>query len=129
MAIYSYEYDLSFTPAAPQISIQVRSFGQTDGGVNIDAMVDSGADATMIPYNILKSINAVQAGSGHMLGVTGFRTVVHIYKVTIGIGLLTCPSVLVVAVQEEAEALIGRDVLNQFSVRLDGPAQVVEVSE
>lgn len=128
-AVYSYDYDLAYDPAAPQVTVNIRLAGSDDGGVSTNAMVDSGADATMIPENILDEIGSSQTDTGYLLGVTGYRTAVSIHKVAIRMGPFKFPNVLTVASESGSEILIGSDILNHLSVLLNGPAQVVEVSE
>lgn len=57
--VYAYEYDLNYLPAMPMVTIQI---GKPDGDtfVTLSALVDSGADATMIPVNHLKAVHAIK---------------------------------------------------------------------
>jgi len=62
-----------------------------------------------------------------MRGVTGGRVEVDRYLVAIHIGSNLIRGLHVVAAPVSNEAVIGRDVLNQLVVTLDGPAEVTEV--
>jgi len=90
--------------------------------------VDSGADATMIPLRYLRQIKAIRSQRAAMRGVTGAREVVDLYAVAIRIGRSHALYVDAVANKLNDETIIGRDVLNQFVVTLNGPAHVVEVA-
>ncbi|MEM7131871.1 MAG: retropepsin-like aspartic protease [Chloroflexota bacterium] len=129
MLVYSYDYDLSYDPAAPQLSILLRAPGTNNEGIQLNAMVDTGADATIVPKDILEELGLEQSDSLYIRGVTGHRTQVAVYDVTIEIGPFTFSAVPVVATPLGSEPLIGRDILNNFSITLNGPAQVVELSE
>lgn len=49
--LYTYDYDLDYLPAMPMVTIQI---GKPDAEANVafSALVDSGADATMIPVSL-----------------------------------------------------------------------------
>lgn len=62
-----------------------------------------------------------------MRGVTGTWVEVDRYLVAIRIGSQVIRGLQVVAALASGDAVIGRDVLNQLVVTLDGPAEVTEV--
>ncbi len=90
-------------------------------------MIDSGADATMIPLNFLKAIGAAYKETMWMRGVAGERIEVDLYLVAIQIGSHLIRGLHVVAAPAGNEAVIGRDVLNQLVITLDGPAEMTTV--
>jgi hypothetical protein len=71
MAI-SYPYDVSYDPAAPVIEIGIGPSGEASR-VKRMAFVDTGADATMIPRNILKAARGRYVQQRGLRGVTGSR--------------------------------------------------------
>ncbi len=59
----------------------------------------------------------------------GERHNVMLYLVDIQIGNLTLPGIEVVGDEISDEIILGRDVLNRLRILLNGPGEIVEVSE
>lgn len=128
MSTLTFDYDASYAPPAPVIEIEIDGYNRLLGKVSVSAMVDSGADASMIPIGFLKAVDATYKETLWMRSVTGDRTKVDLYLVAVQIGTYLIPGLHVVAAPEDAEAVIGRDILNQLVITLDGPAEVVVIS-
>jgi predicted aspartyl protease len=129
MASYTSEYSSEYFPPAPVVEIIVRP---TDGGgtqVALPAFVDSGADGTILPLDALTAVGARYIETRRMRGVTGHTLTVDMYLVTVQVGSYVLPGTEAIAGAREAEAILGRDVLNQFVVSLNGLAQVVEFTQ
>ncbi len=105
-----------------------RKTGQTTSTITLSAFVDSGADATMIPITVLQTTGARYIETRQMRGVIGISYTVDLYLVTIHIGPHTIPAIRAVAAAPDGEAIVGRDVLNQLVVTLNGLASVTEVT-
>ena len=127
--IDSYQYDTRFEPAMPVIPVQLRSLYPNSPVLQHTALVDSGSDGTMIPLAILSQVNARQVGEGVIRGVIGNRRLVALYEVLIQIGPLALGKFQVVGMEDESDIILGRDVLNQLIVTLNGLAQVAEISD
>ena len=102
-------------------------YHQRSGQRSLRAMVDSGADATLIPLSVLEAVGATYKETMWMRGITGERVEVDRYLVAIRIGANVIRGVHVVAAPPSSDAIIGRDVLNQLIVTLDGPGEVTAV--
>lgn len=76
MALYSYDYDTAISPSAPILPIEVEGANQKPQ--KISALVDSGADATMLPITLLEEVAAEEVETRFLRGVTGRRTVVDL---------------------------------------------------
>lgn len=116
-------YDTRRDPPAPVLPIRIGKPG-TEPTLALIALVDSGADSTVIPSDVAKRLGlpvveqikvtgvggVTQRASMHAAEVdtTGFRGLIRV----IGLG---------------QEALLGRDLLNQWVVTLRGPEQVMDV--
>jgi len=98
-----------------------RLRGELD--LEIIGIIDSAADATMLPLDVLESIGARYAQTRHMRGVTGPPIPVDTYYVTITFGPYIIYGIEVVALPVGSESILGRDVLNQLELTLNGPAQ------
>ena len=81
----------------------------------------------MLPITTLQTIGARYVETRQMRGVTGVALTVDLYVVIIQIGRQVIHAIRAVATQDD-EAIIGRDVLNQLVVTLNGPAEVTEMS-
>ena len=122
----SLDYDLSYPgPAFPVVEIAIVS--ETNQQVSaLTALVDTGADATIIPLEILESIRARRVDTRFARNVDGTRYSVRLYAVTIAIGPFMLHGIDAVANESTPEIIIGRDALNQLVVTLDGIGQVTE---
>ena len=129
MSIYTFDYDSKYEPPAPIFEIIVSKTGQPTNEATLSALVDSGADATMLPITALQSVEARYIETRQMRGIAGVAYPVDLYLATIRVGFHTIPAVRVVAGAAQSEALIGRDVLNHLVVTLNGLAGVTEVSD
>lgn len=93
----------------------------------VSAFVDTGADATIVPMEIIRQVRASVVTLKTVRGYTEGRRTVRTYLVDIEIGALTLPGVEVVGDDATHEILLGRDVLNKLRLLLDGPRQHIEV--
>lgn len=123
MPAYSHPYNAKdYFPAMPMAAISVSGIEADDPLEEIVALVDSGADATMIPVDILQRVGALYHEPRIMRGVTGHRLTVDIYLVHVQIGPYRIAGIEAIGMLNTTEAIIGRDVLNQLELTLHGPA-------
>lgn len=123
----TFDYDRSYEPSAPVISVGLGLPGESEVRHTLRALVDSGADATMIPRDVLRNIGARFVERRTLQGVTGVRMQVSVYLVVVHLPLDAVYGVRAIAGTPDTMAILGRDVLNQWRVVLDGPAETVEV--
>jgi predicted aspartyl protease len=109
------------------IDVEIDGYVSALGSRKLRALVDSGADATMIPIHMLNAVGAAYQDTMWMRGVTGARIEIDRYLVAIRIDVQVIHGLSVIGAPEEAEAVLGRDLLNQLVITLDGPARVIEV--
>lgn len=127
--IYTYAYDSTYPgPAMPVIEVQINQIGQDSNPVEIKALVDSGADGSIIPFRYLQQIHAHRVDQRRMRGISGISYAVDIYEIRVRLGNILLPKVYAVANRANDETILGRDVLNQLIVTLNGLASMVEVS-
>ncbi len=124
----TFPYDQSYNPAAPicQISLSISSSGRR---VNLIAMIDTGADASIVPIDSLRQIGARRVFEASLRSQWGERRRVYLYLVDLIVEDLTLPGVYVVGDELGNEVILGRDVLNRLRLLLDGPAQIMQVLE
>ena len=83
--LYTFEYDLLYVPAMPVVELQIGR-AQTAPTLFVHAIVDSGADATIIPVQVLKQVGARKSGQARMRGFASPRILVDLYAVSIHLG-------------------------------------------
>lgn len=128
--IHLHDYDASYNPSMPSVSASIsRDDTNIDEGRPTTFIVDSGADITLIPVRILKDIGAKKRSKRQMIGVSGVAITVDMYVVVLKLGKSHPLHLEVIGAAGDTEPILGRDVLNQYAVLLNGPGQTVEVSE
>jgi len=120
MTVHQFEYDSDYLgPALPVVELGVTGRAETRV---ISALVDSGADATLIPANLLRAVEARKIDSRWARNISGVRYRVTMYAVDLGIESFTFPDTEVIANNQTDEIVLGRDVLNPLIVTLNGLA-------
>lgn len=118
----SYDYDNSYEPAAPVVPIGLSPSGETTPRQQVSGLLDSGADATMIPVDVLTTAGARYVEQRQMRGVVGESIRVNLFLTAVHIGDHVIHGIRAVGVPAGSEVIIGRDVLNQLELTLNGPA-------
>lgn len=118
----SYAYDSSYEPAAPVVPIGLSPSGETTPRRQVSGLLDSGADATMIPVDVLTTAGARYVEQRQMRGVVGESIRVNLFLTAVHIGNHVIHGIRAVGVPAGSEVIIGRDVLNQLELTLNGPA-------
>jgi len=126
MATLAFEYVADYPgPALPVVEVDVRG---PAGSRLVTALVDSGADATLIPQQILEEIATRVIDTRWARNITGGRYRVAMYLADLSIGPFRFPATEVIANHQTDEIVLGRDVLNQLITTLNGPAGVVSIT-
>ena len=120
-------YDLDYHPAMPIIEIGLSKPEDMQPSLFLTAIIDTGADATIIPLRVLKKMAAISVDDTYLKGITGSRRRVKLYAVSVYIGEHRVYVSRVIADAKNDEIIIGRDVLNQLEVTLNGFAEVTEI--
>ena len=128
--LYTQDYNRNdYDPAMPVLAIGLSRPGRPTAATIIEALVDSGSDGTLIPLDILEAADAPYVDSAYIRGVTGHREPVDLYLITVHIGTHQIHGVRAAALPVSQEAILGRNVLNQLNVMLNGVAGVTEILE
>lgn len=128
MKVYNYLYSTDYSPAMPVARISINPVGKVSEQETIVALVDSGADVTMIPLRTLRRIRAQYIGEARLRGVLERSQFIELYLVQLTLGPHHFRGLRVAAVPGD-EAILGRDVLNHLEVTLNGLANTVEIRE
>jgi predicted aspartyl protease len=124
--LYTFDYDRSYDPPMPVAQVEIW-YVPTVSPLIIDAIIDSGADATVVPERYLDQIGARIHDHVWMRGMMSERLQVALYSISLRIGSYTQLEVSVVADPEGNEMVLGRDILNHLQVTLNGIAGAVKI--
>ncbi len=130
------DYDSEKFPAAPVLEIKIsppRESVQTEA---MPALVDTGADFTIIPLNWLLQVDAPAVRWAFLRGLWSEQRQVTLYLVDLYFDDIVLPALEVVGLgddqiefDDEREAVLGRNVLNRLILLLDGPQQRIDILE
>jgi hypothetical protein len=126
MLVHTHDYDNSYNPSIPAIEVQIYSQDEQKS-LNLKAIVDSGADVSMIPTRHLRQLGIRKRRSNWLSGIAGGQYEVDLFSLLVQIGRSDPFYIEVVGSERKDEIIVGRDVLNQFLVSLNGLAGAVEV--
>ena len=113
-------YDRSVYPPAPFVDIRISPPLSPALGQPLRAKLDTAADISCIPADLVEQLGLLPARTVPVEGYDGVQEVVYSYTVTLEVAAARFHYLEVVTIPEKY-ALLGRDVLNYFYVRLDGP--------
>ena len=116
-------------PPAPAAEIWLaRPLGTLEIGP-LPALLDTGADASLIPLTYLQRLRLKPIRRKSLRSQWGEKRNVGIYRIEMRIGdNLHLPWVEVVGDELGDEVLLGRNVLNQLRIVLNGPKLHVEIT-
>lgn len=117
-----YLYDTTYDPPIPVCNVTLIA-PATDRRVKLTAIVDTGADGTIVPIRYLEDIGARRAFEARLRSQWGEQRTVFLYVIDLQIGETALTGVYVVGDDLGDEVVLGRDVLNQ----LDGPAAMMKL--
>ena len=122
-------YDSAYMPPVPILPVQLIT---PEWDIQTDlllAIIDTGADGTLVPIEHLRQINASIAGQTGLRSQWGELRIAHLYLVDLKIKNLTLPGVWVVGDEIGNEIVLGRNVLNCLKLLLDGPSKLIEIPD
>ncbi|MCX6047650.1 MAG: aspartyl protease family protein [Chloroflexi bacterium] len=123
-----FPYDTSYALPAPTCEIFLSSTRSKEVVGPLHAILDTGAEGTLIPQPYLDALGARPTIETGLRGPWGERRVVFLYLVNLRINDINLPGIYVVGDDRSSEIVIGRNVLNQLKISLDGPEKVLELS-
>lgn len=125
--LLSYEYNRAYLPPAPFIPVSVDGYDPAKPAITLSCFVDTGADGTLLPIDVLSAVGAEYEDTVLLRGSTGAAQRLDRYTVRIRVGDVTIQSVAAVAMAVGSEPIIGRDVLNYLVLTLDGVLGLTEI--
>ncbi len=122
--IARFDYDASLDPPAPVIPVLIAGPLGEDA-VMLPMLVDTGADCTLVPARVIHQLGLPQIDVIGLTGVGGAKRRATVHAAAVEVGGLRVLARVVAFVDE---AILGRDILNQTVVTLDGPGLAVSVA-
>ena len=114
-------FDETFEPPAPVLPVRVGGIDDHDPAAMLRMLVDTGADCTLIPAQVARSLRLPVVDRMQIEGVGGIaQATIHAAHVHVG-GMRVMARVAAYG----NEALLGRDVLNKMLVEIDGPGLTI----
>lgn len=120
-------YSQHYYPPVPVLDIRLRAPIRRKWHGPIIAIVDSGADFTIVPTSIISLLNAPILRYATLSTQWQDRRATTIYDVDMQIGGMTLTAIEVAEDRHGAEVILGRNVLNELDLRLNGLDLQVEL--
>lgn len=122
-----YRYALEAQPPAPFVNVTVRCPTTGRHIERTPALLDSGADCTVLPSSVVSALDLVQVGLQECEDFHGVIVVRPVFLVAVSIHDLPPVEVRVVLEERQKYVLLGRDVLNNHRIVHDGPQLALEI--
>lgn len=116
-------YSTAYDPPAAVVPLEVRHPREASA-VLLPAVIDTGADITMLPVDLAAQLGLPNVGRVVVSGLDGLPRILPVRAAGVRVAGVTF---IVEAACHGTEALVGRDVLNRLIVRLNGPAKILDI--
>lgn len=113
------KYDSALDPPGPMVDVTIRPIGRAEPKHTLPGKLDTGADITVIPPSLVDDLQLIPEMPIAMMSYDGLETERAAYFVDLEIAGHKLESIEVVAAPRN-NILLGRDVLNHFSITLNG---------
>jgi len=120
-------YDQDSWPPFPTIEIIIANPFDDQATDPLPAKVDTGADMTVIPRRLAAKLGLTPFSRVLVQGFRGQPEVMRTYPADVNVNDYIVEFVELILNETENELLLGRDVLNELVLVLNGPASVIEV--
>lgn len=122
-----YRYTNQLNPPAPFVNVSLACPATGRRVANMPAQVDSAADRTVLPGDVVESLALVEDGRAFFQGFAGEIVELPVFLVEVQVHEF--PPLLLRAALGERETyiLLGRDALNNYRLVLDGPELALEI--
>ena len=124
--VYRRSYNNHITPPAPFANLTISHPINKIDTYDVDALVDTGADVTLITKSVVENLHLIPNGLENMYDFEG-NFVGQKPKYLIGISFGTF-HFNIQAVETDGDPILGRDVLNRLTTVLKGTANLMEMS-
>jgi predicted aspartyl protease len=116
----TWDYSSDYRPRSPVVTINITlPWAESGPPLSRTMQIDTGADMTGIPIKVLSNLGARPVGVESAWDFNQKIVNVPVYEVNIQIADRTLKAIKVLGVGS-AVGFIGRDIINNFKVTLDG---------
>ena len=128
--VATFPYDgQHYSPPAPVLPIEISAPGHAQSGRTVIALIDSGADATLVPIDVLEEIGARPIGYATLIGLGSESWLAEVYIINVCAGPHILYAIRALAMPTGSGSVLGRDVLNHLTITLNGPAGAAELTQ
>lgn len=130
MSVFHYPYRVPGPgrPAAAYVLLKVAAHSSGDWHPDIPALVDTGADQSVLPDKVIEALGLVPFEVTTVSGIGEVPLERPVYSVRLIVRDFPPLHAAVLGGWGEPYAILGRDVLNFYRVVFDGPNQRLEIS-
>jgi hypothetical protein len=123
-----FHYDPDFSPPAPVLEVIVQHPKTAGLKTKVHAQLDPGSDISVLPESAAHAIGLQRDGELEVEGYDGLVARVPLCIVTLEVAGEMLPPMSVV-VMPRSLAILGRDVLNHFTLTLNGKDLTFELQD
>lgn len=106
-------YRQDYQPAFPALTVTLTNMEENVRAGPLSALVDTGADSTLIPISYLKDLLAPALRDVFIRSHWGERRSVQMYLIDLEVGEIRLPGIFVIGDDQGDEIILGRNVLNK----------------
>jgi predicted aspartyl protease len=117
----------SYYPPVPALTITLGYPGEALRLGPFSAIVDTGADGTLIPIALLDALGAPFVDEARIRSHWGEWRTIQLFTVDIGVNELRFPAIEAIGDEHGEELILGRNFLNKLHLLLKGPRVQVEL--
>lgn len=125
--IGGYPHSTDHFPPIPALELRLRRPDEGASTEPLIALIDTGADITLVPQVLLETIRAPELDEARLRSHWGEYVTVFTYLVDVTLDIGTLPGVEVVGDSYGDKVLLGRNVLNKVLLLIDGPRQSTDL--
>ncbi len=124
-----YRYANTWDPPMPVLKIRLGYPGNELSLRPYTAIVDTGADGTILPLQLIDLMHAPMVDQVRVRSQWRGWQRMPMFTVDVGVGSLCLSAIEVVGNEQDEEIILGRNVINELCLLLDGPSALLEVQE
>ena len=128
MAVFRYRYAAG-DPPAPSVLLNLAHPLTSVALRDVAAQVDTGADQSVLPAVVADALGLTRLDAERVIGFDGTPVDVPTARVFLQVRDLPQLDVEVLVSDHVTDAVLGRDVLNQYTLTLDGPAGLLTITD
>jgi predicted aspartyl protease len=129
MAHVRFRYALDTPPAPAALVDLIHPTDDARRAESRPGLIDTGADQTVIPIRLVDDLGLIQVGEVVVKGYDGSTQRRPTYLVRFAIHTFPPIDVTAIALDGVPNIIVGRDVLNRYTVTLKGRESMLEITD